>query len=338
MTPSVSVVTVAFRSGDALTRLLDSLEPLEGAEVEVIVVNNGDSGPELKEARKRPCVRVVEPGRNLGFAEGCNFGSREATGEVLVFLNPDTVVAPGALEGLARTLREPGVGIAMPRLRLLDRPALLNSGGNVVHVTGLAWAGRYGEPADGIDEISDVPYATGAALAIQSELFRRLGGFLEPLFMYQEDLELCWRVRLQGLRIVVTPVADVYHDYEFARNETKLYLLERNRLVFVLAAYSPRLLTLLAPVLLGTEFAMAALALKQRWLSEKVAGWRWLIRHWRWVLRRRRHTQQLRQVRDREVALYLSPILDPKMIALPRAARLANPVIAAYWKGVRRLL
>src|SRR5439155_1309529 len=84
---------------------------------------------------------------NLSFAGGCNRGAAEANGDVLVFLNPDTVVDPGALTRLAETLQDPSIGIAMARLRLLARPELLNSAGTVLHLSGLAWAGRYGEPA-----------------------------------------------------------------------------------------------------------------------------------------------------------------------------------------------
>ncbi len=102
-------------------------------------------------------------------------------------------------------------------------------------------------------------------MAIRRETFELLGGFTEKLFMYQEDLELGWRARLHGLRVVVNPAADVYHEYEFGRNPRKHYLLERNRLVFVLSSFSPRLLLLLAPVLVSAEAGMLALSLKEGW-------------------------------------------------------------------------
>src|SRR5688500_1530722 len=144
--PSASVITVAYRSGPSLLRLLDSLEGQEGLG-EVLVVDNGDGGPEIDEANARADVRVIDAGGNLGFAAGSNLGARAATGEVLVFLNPDTVVSPGAIAQLARTLEDRTIGIVMARLRLLDRPELLNSRGTEVHISGLAWAGGYGEPA-----------------------------------------------------------------------------------------------------------------------------------------------------------------------------------------------
>ena len=248
------------------------------------------------------------------------------------------MLAPGALDGLVRPLEDPEIGIVSARLRLLDRPELLNSAGNEVHVTGIAWAGLFGEPASAVDELRDVAFPTGAAMAIRRELFEELGGFTEELFMYQEDLVLGWRVRLRGLRVVVNPDADVYHEYEFGRNPGKQYLLERNRLVFVLSSYSPRLLFLLAPVLVSTEAAMLGLALKEGWARDKLAGWGWLLRNAGWLRRHRRETQRLRRVRDRELAQFLSPVIAPAMIPVPSPVRAINPLVAKYWSLVKKAL
>jgi GT2 family glycosyltransferase len=175
-------------------------------------------------------------------------------------------------------------------------------------------------------------------MAIRADLFHELGGFTDELFMYQEDLELAWRARLRGLRIVLVPEADVYHEYEYGRNPAKHYLLERNRLIFVLSAYSGRLLLLLGPVLVSTEAAMLALALKQRWARDKVAGWGWCLRRARWLRRRRRQTQALRRVPDRELAPLLTPLIDPAMIRVPGVIAAVNPLLKSYWSLVRRAL
>jgi GT2 family glycosyltransferase len=335
--PRVSVIVVAYRSGLVLNRCLDSLAA-DDEILEAIVVNNGGPGEEIEEAARRPFVRVLEPGRNLGFAAGCNLGAQAADGEVLLFLNPDTVAAEGALTELADTVTDPSVGIAMPRLRLLDSPSLLNSGGNVVHVAGFSWAGGHGEPVETAAELRDVPFASGAALAIRAGLFRELGGFTNELFLYAEDLELTWRARLRGLRVVMNPRADVLHEYEFERNGHKRYYLERNRLVFVLSSFSGRTLALLAPVLVGAEVATSVLALRERWLGDKAAGWGWLLRHGRWLARHRRETQALRRVPDRELARYLTATLDPAMLAVPAVVGPLNRLVAAYWGLARRAL
>jgi GT2 family glycosyltransferase len=332
-----SVVIVAYRAGPALLRCLDSLSGQDGL-IETIVVDNGGGGPEIERVREIEAVRLVEPAENVGFAAGCNLGAREARGDVLVFLNPDTIVADRALAQLELAVDDPSVGIAMARLRLLDEPEKLNSSGVEIHVTGIGWAGGFGDPADSLTERREVPAPSGTAMAVRADTFRRLGGFAEELFMYIEDLELGWRARIAGYRVIVEPAADVFHEYEYGRNPRKNYFLERNRLVFVLSAYSSRLLLLAGPLLVATELGMLALALKEGWLRDKVAGWGWLARNAAVVSRRRRATQALRTVRDRELAAWLTPVFDPKMIPVPGLLKAANPLVERYWSLVRRAL
>ena len=176
----------------------------------------------------------------------------------------------------------------------------------------------------------------GAALAIRREMFRELGGFTSELFMYHEDVELSWRAHLHGLRVVVDPSADVFHEYDFSSNPTKIAVLERNRLIFVLSAYSSRLLLLLGPVLLLGEFALLAVAARDRWFRGKLGGWWWLMSHPHWLVRHRRETQRLRTVRDRELAHLLAPTLDPKMTSLPKGTGFLNRLLGSYWSLVRK--
>lgn len=338
MPARVSAVVVAHNSGAALTRCLGTVLGARGLG-EAIVVDNGEGGAEIEAARGLAGVRVVEPGRNLGYGGGCNAGAAEAGGDVLLFLNPDTELDPGAPEALAAALGDLTIGVAAPKLTLLSDPGRLNSSGNVVHLTGLAWPGGFGEPADSVRRLHDVPYASGAALAIRAETFRELGGFAEELFLYQEDLELSWRARLAGLRVVVEPAADVRHDYRFETGDpAKLYRLERNRLVFVLTAYSGRLLVLLAPVLVATEVALALLAKREGWWAEKRRGWAWLLRNRETVVRLRRRTQSLRRIPDREAVRFLADRLDPAMREVPAAAGRLEGLLRAYWALARRLL
>jgi GT2 family glycosyltransferase len=332
---SLSVVVVAYHSGPALARCLNALRH-DVPEANVIVVDNGGAEDDIDAEWER--LHVVTPEENLGFAAGANRGAAETDDDVLVFLNPDTVVAPGALRRLGKRLEDPAVGIAMARLQLLDRPGVLNSGGTVVHVSGLAWAGRFGEPADDIRALQDVPAASGAALAIRRKTFDALGRFTPELFMYQEDVELSWRAHLSGLRVVVDPAADVFHEYDFGRHTTKIALLERNRLIFVLTAYSMRLLLLLGPMLALGELAMLVLAARRGWFRGKLGGWWWLMRHPRWLVRHRRETQRLRSVRDRELARFLTPTLDPKVASVPRGIGFLNRLLVPYWSVARRAL
>ena len=334
----VSAIVVAFRSGEALSRCLETLLAARGV-LEIIVVDNGDGGPEIEAARGLAGVRIVEPDANLGYGGGCNAGAEAARGDVLLFLNADTEVDAGAPEALAAALADREIGVVVPQLTLLDDPTRLNAAGNVVHLTGLAWPGRFGEPAEPPGELRDVPYASGAALAVRADTFRELGGFAEELWLYQEDLELSWRARLAGLRVVLEPGATVRHAYAYdPLDAEKHYWLERNRLVFVLTAYSGRLLAVLAPVLLASEVGLALLARRDGWWREKRRGWAWLLRNRATVARLRRRTQSLRRISDREAARFLTDRLDPPMREVPAAAARLEPLLRAYWALARRLL
>jgi GT2 family glycosyltransferase len=295
-------------------------------------VNNG--GPLALAARDD--VRVVEPGANVGFGAGCNRGVEAVRSDVVAFLNPDTVVRPGALRALARALEDRAVGAVQARLRLLDRPDRLNSSGNVLHVSGLAWPGGYDAPAESLSGRREIAYASGAAFAMRVETFRRLGGFTEALFLYQEDLELCWRAWQRGLRVLVDPGADVLHEYALERpGRRKEYFLERNRLAFVLTAYSGRLLALAAPVLLAVELGIVVLAAKEGWLREKALGWAWLVRERRWLAQQRRRLQAERVVSDRELARLFAPELRMPMVAAPPGLGVLNALVGLWWRVVR---
>jgi GT2 family glycosyltransferase len=334
----VSVVIVAYRSGEMLGRCLASLERDTSADKEVLVVDNGPEVDEIEQARAREDVEVLGDGANLGYAAGSNLGARNATGDVLFFLNPDTVVEPGTLGALARRLEDESIAIAMPRLRLLDEPELLNSRGATVHLSGMAWSDGFRAPAASLDGVLDIPYANGSVLAIRRALFEELGGFTEEYFIYLEDLELGWRARMRGLRIVLDPAGDVLHDYEHARNPTKNYFMERNRLVFVGTAYSTRLLFVLTPVLFAAELGLLLISLREGWLRDKLRGWGWISGHARWLMEHRRRLQRERRVPDRELAGHLTAVADPQMISVPPAVRGANRLVAGYWSLARRLL
>jgi GT2 family glycosyltransferase len=118
----------------------------------------------------------------------------------------------------------------MARLRLLSEPDLLNSGGNVAHLTGLSWVGGYRQPASRLGEPRDIAYPSGAAMAIRAETFHKLGRFTDEFFVYLEDLELAGAPGFTACVLIVTPAADVLHDYDHARNPGKEHLIERTAL------------------------------------------------------------------------------------------------------------
>jgi len=102
----------------------------------------------------------------------------------------------------------------------------VNTAGNPVHFTGLAWAGEHGLPLEGIEH-RDVTAASGACLAPPLQTFRRLGGFPERYFLHHEDIDLSMRLRLEGERLGLEPSAVVDHGGPFGPSTSVLRVDER---------------------------------------------------------------------------------------------------------------
>lgn len=338
MSTRVTAVVLAYGDEPWVEACVEALLRSRGVVVDVVIVDNccTTGAPDRIEGREG--TTVLRPGRNLGFAGGCNAGAGAARGEVLALVNADALVDEDALARLAAVALEPGVGIASASIRLAATPDLMNSAGNPLHLSGLSWAGGYGEPATEHAVRREVLGASGAGLALRRELWHELGGFWEPYFAYLEDTELSLRCWQRGLSVVYVPDAVVHHRYEFSRNALKMHLLERNRLVLLLTAFERRTLLALLPLLLVVEVATWVLAAAQRRLRGKAGAWIWLLGHRDVVLVRRRLLQTERTVSDDDVLPRLAlRISDEAAMNIP-GTRLLDALLQAYWAVARRVL
>jgi GT2 family glycosyltransferase len=334
----VTAVVLAYGEQPYLYDVVDRILASTGVDAQVVVVDNGCTSPSLDDLRDRPGVLVLQPGTNTGFTGGCNLGAAAASTEFLAFINSDALVEPGALAALVEVAARPEVGLASASLRLAERPDLLNTDGNPVHVLGLSWAGHLGEPASAYATEKPIASATGAAVAVRREVWEALGGFTEAFFAYCEDADLSLRCWQQGWDVVYVPSAVVLHHYEFARNPAKFYLLERNRLAMVLSLFQRRTLLLLSPALIGFELVMCAVAAAGGWLPDKLRGYRWLLRERRWLAAHRRAVQAVRRRSDRQLAHLLTARFDQSALPLPWGGALLDAAMNGYWQLIRRLL
>lgn len=334
--PTVSAVVLAWQAEPWLPRSVEALLASEKVRVQVVLVDNGCTTDDVETLAARPGVTVVRPGRNLGFAGGCNAGAAVATGEYLALVNADAVVEPGTLARLVEEVGRPGVGLVAASVRLADDPALINAGANPVHILGLSWAGGMGQREERTAPV-ETAGASGACLLTTAAHWRRLGGFDEEYFAYHEDAELSVRTWRLGLRVVYVPDAVAVHRYEFSRNQLKMYLAERNRLLFVATLWGLKARLLLAPALLALEAAWAVRALVEGWLPAKVRGWGWMWSHRRHVRSRRAALRAEQVVPDREWMRILTPRMDRTFAPVPGLG-LANAVLAGYWRLVSRLV
>jgi GT2 family glycosyltransferase len=337
--PSLSVLIVAWNSREELARTVPALLPELDEGDELIVVDNdsGDGTPEAVEAVASR-ARVLRTGRNLGFAAGCNAGAAEASGDLLVVLNPDAAPLPGWGEAIRRPWLERRGWAAWQALVADSGATEINSAGNPVHFTGIVWAGGHGRPIAEAPAAGEVPALSGACLAVPLATWREVGGLPERFFLYHEDVDISLRLRLQGGVLGIEPAAVVDHDYEFGAREHKWRWLERNRLAFLIRAYPTSLLFLLAPALLATELALIAVAISGGWARQKLAAnlefLRWLPR----LLRERRQIQATRTVTPAEFATWLTPDLDSPFISPLARSAPARLVLRTYWHLVRLAL
>jgi GT2 family glycosyltransferase len=312
----LSVIVVTYRSAPALEALLPALEREMAPEDELIIVDNDGSA-------EAAAATVLRNASNVGFAAACNQGAQIATGDLLVFLNPDAIPQPGFRAAIAD-----GHGFDAWMGLVLDGEQINTSGG-VVHFTAIAWAG-HAPPAR-----REVGFLSGACLAIPRE---RWLGFAPEFFMYHEDVDLSLRLRLAGARIGVVPDAVVDHDYAFAKGDTKWRMLERNRWATILRTYPTRLLVLLSPALLALELALWPAALAGGWAGAKAKASADVLRALPRLRRERRAIQATRTISVRAFADGLTADLSSPYLGAIGRSRPIAAALRAYWALVLWLL
>lgn len=328
-TPTVGVVVLAWQAEPWLRACVSAVLASEGVAVRLVVVDNGCHPQDLPDDLLDPTA-IVRPGRNTGFAGGCNLGVAALDTEFVALVNSDALIAPDALAELAAEAARPGVGPVMASIRLPS--GLLNSAGNPVHLTGLSWAGGM-DTVETRTEPYDVTGASGACLMLASAVWKQLGGFDEEYFAYLEDTELSLRAWRLGLAARCVPTAVALHHYAFSRNPAKMTLLERNRLMLLATVWPTRVLVLLAPLLLACEALLLAYAVASGYGRGKLGGYGWLWRHRQHLRARRRLVQGERRLPDAVWLARLTPTLDAS--AFGPLTPLANAVFRGYWSLVR---
>jgi GT2 family glycosyltransferase len=328
----VSAVVVTYKEVELTLEAVASLERQTVPPAEVIVVDN-DPQRSIAEPlrREHPGARMLALD-NPGHAVACNRGAELATGDVLVFLDPDAALAPDALERMLAVLdAQPRAALVSPQILFADRPTV-NAGDNPVHLTGLSWCGRYDQPPE--DGPPRATFTTsGACHVVRADAFREVGGYCEDYFVLYDDPDLCWRLWLAGHEVWYCPDARATHDYAFGENPRKWFWLERHRLSSVLVNYEGRTLALLAPLLLAAELGLTALAAREGWLGPKLEAYRSLWRSRRELRARRRAVQGARRVPDAEIVPRIAGRIDSGQLDNPLLP-VVNPVLAAYHRAV----
>ena len=333
--PLVSVVIVCWNARQDLPVCLASLQRQTYPNVEVIAVDNGstDGTREYLETA-HPWVQIHALDHNAGYAAANNAGFEVAMGEYLVVLNPDTEVEPDFVTGLLEAVNQEGVGLATSRICYFADRDRVNTCGNDIHLSGLGFCRGLGQPARLFDDCVRVAAVSGCAFMIRRDVLERIGGFDADYFTYCEDVDLSLRANLAGYAIAYAPRSIVYHKYSLRMTPRKFCFLERNRRLTLLKNFRWGTLVALSPPVWATGFLMWIYAITHgpAYLRAKLQAHGWIYGNWPQVMEKRRRTQALRKVGDREVIRLMSSDLPPDQVIGPGLlSRLAGiPVNLAY--------
>lgn len=217
-----SIIIPVFNRCDLTKECLESLsDTLRGESCEILVVDNGSSDgtgdliAAFRKSHRHLSISYIYNQENLGFAKACNLGAGLAEGRFLIFLNNDIIALPGWMKPLLHVLEtDPTVGIVGAKLLYPD--GTLQHAGVIISdvpapiTPGHVWRGR---PRDFLParETREYQAVTGACLGIRKDLFIELGGFDDQFRNDCEDVDLCFRVREKGYRVLYVASSELIH-------------------------------------------------------------------------------------------------------------------------------
>lgn len=225
----LSIIIVCYKGWDRLNKCLDALDSFSGVKfkTEVIVVDNNSGGETFSKTEARfPKFRFIRNEINGGFGNGCNMGAKNAKGEFLLFLNPDTVASEPAIEKLLDTAKQnPEFSIVSCR-QVNEKGKETNAVGqfpSFINLTGLMRA-IFGKrlPVSGNQkpdtgertQFIDFPdWVSGSVMLIRGKTFKMVGGFDEDFWMYFEDVDLCRRLSNNNEEIAFCRDVTIVHNH-----------------------------------------------------------------------------------------------------------------------------
>ncbi|MCB9293552.1 MAG: bifunctional riboflavin kinase/FAD synthetase [Lewinellaceae bacterium] len=274
--PRVAVVILNYNGRAYLEQFLPSVLASTYPNYEVIVADNGsldDSLAFIGEAY--PAIKTLDLKGNHGYARGYNLALRQIEAPYYILLNSDVEVTEGWIEPIVELMeRDPTVGACQPKIKGYHQR-------NYFEYAGAAggWLDNLGYPfcrgrifavterdSGQYESTQEVFWATGAAFFIRSQLFHGLGGFDPDYFAHSEEIDLCWRIKRAGYKVMARPRSVVYHvgggtlSYNTPQ---KAYLNFRNSLFNLLKNEEARRLWWLIPLRLLLDGLAGCLFLSQ---------------------------------------------------------------------------
>lgn len=260
--PWVRIIIVNYNAKSWLQATVDSLALQSFGDFEAVIVDNASTDGSAA-ALRLPDRRfsLVPAGANIGFAAGCNLGALGAATPWLAMLNPDAVAQPGWLEAMHAAAQRHADAAAFGSMQLMEgAPGRLDGAGDNYSIFGIAWRGGFGAVLPAPDGDYEVFSPCAAAALYRREPFEALGGFCERFFCYLEDVDLGFRLRLGGQRIVQVGAARVVHAGSAIAGRSSPFTIfhsTRNGLFMLLRCMPLALLALALPLYLAAQLWLA---------------------------------------------------------------------------------
>lgn len=346
--PRVAVLILGYNHKKTLGDALDAALVQTYPDYTLTYIDNASSdGSADMVEHDYPTVTLIRNEENLGYAGGYDAAVRQAFLEeydAAVLLNPDTIADKEWLSELVRSAyAAPDIALAQSKVLIWDNGPTdrINTFGNAINFLGFGYCGHYKE-TDGEDfnHDQDVTYASGSALLIKKEYYGNAISFDTDYFAYLEDQDFGWQTRLAGLCIVASARSKVWHQYDFKKkhlNNFKFYLLERNRLTFLLKFFSLEFLVLIFPALLIMELGVLADSIFHGYFIAKLKSYRDFLKTLPKTLKKRKEIQQNRKKTDSELFPFFSPTIEFQEVDSP-FLRLANIFLKGYYRLIEKIL
>ncbi len=219
----LSIITVNYRSWGHLEAALDALAKGFPDDWEIIVVDNESIQQDFDAFSARfPWATFIANPDNTGFGHGANIGAAKADGEQLLFMNPDVIASPDAIEKLMQIKKEHNVGIIAPKQvsstgkaqKIFDDfPSLWNQSKTIKALLRLLFPATFRNPRAEYDELTRCDWVTGSVLLIDRVDLDAIGAWSTDYWMYVEDADLCKRAHDGGMSVAYAPQVEVIHDH-----------------------------------------------------------------------------------------------------------------------------
>jgi len=235
----LSIIIVSYNTKELLRDCLKSIFQNQGSvDLEIIVVDNASVDGSVKFVRENfPQVQLIASKDNLGFGKANNKGAKIAKSDILLFLNPDTIIEENIFSKLIDIFfKDKNIGIISPKLVLPDHSQQLWAYGEEDKFYDLIKSKIFSKPKIITKSVfanqMEVGWVSGAALSIRKDVFRKVKGFDENFFMYFEDRDLCYRVKDLGYKVMVNNAIKVIHfggkTPIFNRDRKRIYYQAQN--------------------------------------------------------------------------------------------------------------